>query len=255
MKTPLQLLSDAKNELFTWVDYKNGIPTDMSLEYTDEDETLTLYSGLDVDAIHRLESQLPAPLQNDILELLTNFSGFCLSMDVSFTEYNTWEYSHLLPHVMVLAADGCGNNWVIEVNPSSGQWKHVWYGCHDPCELKYQCETLGEFIDGVLDLSRFEKCQAGYRSVLDRPRSQVEKRFPTAAKLRNSAIDETTRSFVNGLNDNDIVVDLRNPQVGDAFNVWAIASNQTIKRHGQELLFAYRPKQTIWQKLVSTLRR
>ena len=88
MKTPLQLLSDAKNELFTWVDYKNGIPTDMSLEYTDEDETLTLYSGLDVDAIHRLESQLPAPLQNDILELLTNFSGFCLSMDVSFTEYN-----------------------------------------------------------------------------------------------------------------------------------------------------------------------
>ena len=250
MKTPLEILVDAKHERFTWVDYENGIPIDMSLKYPGEDERLSLYPRLDVNELDDLERQLPASLPSDIRELLTNYSGFALSLDVSFTQYNAWEYSYLLPHVMVLAADGCGNDWVIEVNPSSGQWKHVWYGCHDPCELKYQCETLNEFINGVLDLSRLGKCQQGHQSVLESSKTRIKKKLPTAANLRNSTMDNCLRSFVSDLHDNDIVVDLRNPQAGDFLNVWEIPSDQPIKRYNQELLFAYRTKPTFWQRLL-----
>ncbi len=254
MKTPREILQDATGENFTYVDYyKDGTPIDVSAEEPHAKVTLSLYPGLNDVQLAELERQLPAPLSRDIRNLLSSYSGFDIHPDVSFTDYNAWPYSYLLPHVMVLANDGCGNDWVIEVNPTSGQWEHVWYGCHDPCHLTYQCKTLSEFIEGVLDLSRLEKCKMGHLSILEQ--RGVECQARVVSRMRKSTMDDVLARFVSGLDHNDVVVDLRNAKAGDSFNVWEIPPGQPIKRHGHELLFAYRKKPSFWKRLIGSLAR
>jgi len=249
MKTAHEILQDATHENFTYVDYRNGKPFDVSIEEPDAaPPVLTLHPGLNEVQLAELERQLPAPIPIEIRNLLLSCSDFDLYPDVSFTDYNTWPYGHVLAHVMVLANDGCGNHWVIEVDPISGKWEHVWYGCHDPCNLTYQCETLSEFIEGILDFSRFEKCEMGHRSILEQKPAECEAQV--VSRIRESRMDDDVlSSFVSGLNDNYAVVDLRNAKAGDCFNVWGISQDQPIKRHDHELLFAYRKKTTFWQRL------
>ena len=249
MKTPLEILQDAASESFTWVDCHYDTPVGMPLEEPGECKTLLSFGALSASELSVFESGLPAPLPPDIRDLLVNYSGFSLHPDVSFTDYNTWQYSYILPHVIVLANDGCGNDWVIEIDPISGRWEHVWYGCHDPCDLTYQCKTLGEFIEGVLDLSRLDKFRMGHRSVLDCPRTAA-RRPQMVSKIRNPTPDDTLARFVSTLHENDVVIDMRNPQAGDYFNVWEIPPNQPIKRYNQELLFSYRKEPTFWQRLT-----
>ena len=252
MKTPLKTLLDATSERFVWVDYTaDDSPIDMSLEEPDSTYALALDPGMTEQQLVELESRLPAALPSSIGELLLNCSGFGLSMDVSFTSYNQWSFGYLLPHVMVLANDGCGNDWVIEINPETGDWEHVWFRCHDPWVLVYQCGTLCEFIEGVLDLSRFEKCQTGHRSILhpDGTHDPFSRRFPTAKKLRISGSDTVLSSFVSKLPDHATVVDLRNAKMGDGFNIWVVPRDEPLERHEHELLFAYSEKPTFLKRL------
>ena len=258
--TPREVLELARSEKFTWVDYfaYDNTPFDAG-EEEGVDHALELGPGMSPAEIGAFEERLPAKLPSDVRNLLSFASGFTLGADeVAFSQYNDWGYDFLLPHVAVLEGDGLGNSWVIEINPETGVWRHVWFECHDPPVLQYLCETLAEFIDGVLDGSRFEKCKQGHRSIVDRAYDlkiklwRNNKRFPKAISLRDSD-DRALAEFVASLPDTAFVIDLRSPNLGDGFD-WGslIPGPRPVQRAGNGLLFAIEPKKGLLRRLFGT---
>jgi hypothetical protein len=258
MLSPRQILEAARSEQFTSIDYlADGTPVDVGAEEGIETR-LELFPPLSPSELAAFKDRLPGPLPNEAEELLLHASGLRLDAEeVSFTRYNDWGGDFLLRHAVILSNDGTGNNWAIEINPDSGEWKHVWFACHDPPVLMYQCETLSEFLEGVLDLSRFDKCKQGHRSILDNTFALCmniwnnRRRAPRAASLRGST-DPALRVFVEGLSDKAIVADLRNPKMGDGFAWSSIDPSRPVKRTDSELLFAIEPKPSLFARLFGT---
>ncbi len=256
---PREVLERAQSEHFTWVDYyvegDKEVPFDAEKE-EGQDVKLVMLPPLSEDDLRVFEQKLSGPLPGDVLNLLRLASGFDIMTDnVSFTAWGPWGYDFLLPHVIVLNSDGRGNSWVIEVNTETGDWRHVWFVCHDPPVLVYQCETLSEFIDAVLDEYRYEKCVAGHRSILYHIDDLCHKvwrnrrKLPTALKLRESE-DRVLREFAQGLDSRAYVADLRSPAIGDGFD-WSPLNDgpRPVKRLGSELLFGIEPKKGLLSRL------
>jgi len=256
--TARAILERARSEQFTWVDYYAGdTPFDATAEHGDE-EIIELFPPLSEPEIEAFAGSLPAPLPTEIRDLLSLTSGFNIgATEVRFTSYNDWGCSFLLPHVIVLAGDGGGNLWVIEISPETAEWRNVWFACHDPPVLVYQCATLSEFIEGVFDLSRFEKCKQGHRSILYRIDKFCEevwrsrRRLPTAESLRGSN-DPLLRNFANELPDRAMVADLRRAKLGDGFDWSPLNSGpRPVRRASCEMLFGVEPKRGILARLFT----
>jgi hypothetical protein len=254
---PREVLERARSERLTWVDYDaDDEPFDAGAE-DGEEQRLALRPPLTVADVGEFEAQLPSKLPPEVKELLLFASGFDIGAnEVAFNRYNDWGYGFLLPHVAVLDGDGRGNSWVIEINPETGEWKHVWFQCHDPAVVIYQCETLAEFINAVLDLSRFEKCKAGHRSILydiDERCAQVwrkNSRFPTAGSLKRSP-DRLLATFSASLDPLAVVADLRRPSRGDGFDWSALNAGPTpVRRAGNELVFGIQPKKSLFRRIL-----
>ena len=257
--TPKEILEGAQSEKFTWVDYyiEDGeeVPFDANEEWGTT-TTLELLPGLSDDEVREFASSLPGPLPSDIEELLRFSSGFDLGSEmVRFTDFHVWGYDFLLPHVVVLNGDGAGNSWVIEVNRETGDWRHVWFECHDPPALMYQCETLAEYIDAVLDEHRFEKCVAGHRGILhgidDLCYSAYRNHLllPTAGSLKEFD-DPVLREFAAGLSDRARIADFRDPKMGDGFD-WSSLNykGRQLARAGALLLFGIEPQPGLLTRL------
>jgi len=253
--TPRDILEQARSEHFTWVDYyADDTPFDAGAEER-QDQRLDLRPAMSDEEIRALEERLPGKLPVEVRDLLCFASGFSLGAhEVSFHRYNMWGYDFLLPHVAVLDDDGAGNSWVIEINPEGADWRHVWFVCHDPPVLVYQCEILAEFIDGVLDLSRFEKCKHGHRSILYHIDDlciklwRGNKRFPKASSFRRTD-DSTLAAFVATLDDAASIIDLRGAKTGDGFDWTALSAGGRLRRAGSELLFSIEPKKGFFRRL------
>ncbi len=257
--SPKEMLSRARKEHFTWVDYTvdggKEIPFDMG-EAEGTETKLELLPGLSASDIEKLEKSLPAPLPEEIRELLQFSAGFSMGgEEVDFTLYGDWGYDFLLPHVVILRGDGCGNSWVVEVDWNTGEWRHVWFECHDPPVLVYECETLSEFIEGVLDLHRFEKCAAGHRSILcdtfDRCMAVWKDRrgLPKAKELADTS-DPVLQKFLASIDENSRVADLRELRRGGGFD-WSPlnAGRRKVKREDTLPLFGIEPPRGFFGRL------
>jgi len=236
---PREVLEHAKSEKFSYIDYDID-----GNAYLEDEENLEVHPGLTPAEIDALDSRLTGPLPQDVRDLLFFSSGFTIGgYEVVFTEMNGWGYDFLLPNVAVLAGDGTGNSWVIEIHPESGDWRHVWFENHDPPVLMYQCETLTEFIEAVLDESRFDKAEQGHRGMLHNVHEKSydlwckNGRFPEARSIVDSS-DTELAQFAATLNPTDLVADLRNPKLGDGFD-WSLLNDgpTPVKRKDHELIF------------------
>src|ERR1043165_5700900 len=50
-----------------------------------------------------------------------------------------------------MLGDGCGNYWIVDVNPQTGAWGTVFFGCHDPSVIVVQAPDLQTFFTQLLD--------------------------------------------------------------------------------------------------------
>ena len=132
----------------------------------------------------------------------------------------------------------------------------MWFQCHDPAVLVYQCETLAQFVDAVLDLSRFDKCSAGHRSILydvdDRCARLWRRncRFPLAGSLRHSG-DPLLAHFCASLDPGTVVADLRHPSRGDGFDWSPLNAGPTVvRRPGNELVFGIPHKKGLLARVL-----
>lgn len=201
---------------------------------------LELQPGLSAAEASAFESRLPGPLPEDVRELLLLTRGFDISgLAVDFEGQMMFEYEPAFPCGLPVCHDGYGNFWVVDVNPETGGWDHVFFACHDPPVLVYQAGTLSAFLDGLLDCFRPDR-ESAVDYVHDLAAMRVwdqRKSLKKAGELRPEA-DPVMSSFTQSLQDDALVADLRQREVGNGFAWGAYGLETVVTRFGNELLFA-----------------
>ncbi|MBP6022174.1 SMI1/KNR4 family protein [Ferruginibacter sp.] len=123
-------------------------------QYISEDGNsykIELLEGLNDTDIENFKSQLPKKyLPTEIEELLKFSKGFNFEglEEVRFDAYNSFGFDEIFPHSIQLAGDGAGNFWILDID-SNGNWKSIYYVCHDPAVIVKHSENLSEFIEDV----------------------------------------------------------------------------------------------------------
>jgi cell wall assembly regulator SMI1 len=209
-----------------------------------EEFRIELFPGLTEAEIAAFAEDLPAELPDDVRELLQFAGGFAFSPveEVRFTGSGGFGMEEAFPHSVDLCGDGCGNFWIVDVNPESGAWAPIFYACHDPPVFVYQSPTLAEFLTQVLDLGR-PGAERAIDHVHEERTMAIWARDPEMALATDAraSADPDLRTFAESVPDNARICDLRSGRPGDGF-AWGRDFGKTeIRRHGAHLLFALVP--------------
>ena len=113
-------------------------------------QSVTLLPGLSEREIAQFQEQLPGPLPEEIRQLLLYSAGFDSKPQsirqragsVHFTGHEGFELAEVFARSVPLLPDGCGNFWVVDINPQNGAWGSVFYACHDPAVIVVQARDL-----------------------------------------------------------------------------------------------------------------
>src|SRR6267378_3758005 len=118
-------------------------------------QRVTLLPGLSEEEIAQFQKGKPGRLPDHIRALLSYSAGFLLPSvgNVHFTGTGGFEFSNAFPGSLALLADGSGNFWVVDINPSNGEWGTIFFVSHDPPVLVVQAPELGEFLLQILEPS------------------------------------------------------------------------------------------------------
>ena len=97
-------------------------------------ETLEFSPGLCAEEIEELERSLPCALPQEVRELLAFSRGFENGpIDICFSGLvDSFGMEEVFPSPLVIAHDGFGSYWVIDLLPGSATWGPIFYVCHDP---------------------------------------------------------------------------------------------------------------------------
>jgi hypothetical protein len=199
--------------------------------------------------IAALEARLPCPLPADVRELLAYCGGFSGGgMDfVDFTGQDCdCEYEGF-PHGLPIAADGCGNFWIVDLWSNSKSWGPIYFACHDPAVILYQSPSLEHFLTEL-----FRKGTPPYESQIDDVHEdRLFQVWSTNPGVRSQeeclrSPDQELRTFAEQLGPTFQIIDLRNAPVGFGFSWGRYGPDTVIRRHGALPIFAYerreRPK-------------
>ncbi len=208
------------------------------------EEVLELQPPATEAELRALEATLPCPIPDDIRAALRVSKGLVNGPLESFSllDLEGFGLDEMLPYAYSIAHDGFGNYWVLDLLPSTVDWGPVFYACHDPPVLAYQAATIETFLRDVVAM-----WQPGSRSAVDVVHEEVVHRIwrenpdlATCLGLRESA-DAALRAFADSLPPTALVADLRQPRLGQGFSWGRFGPKTTIRRAGEERIWALMP--------------
>lgn len=131
---------------------------------------IELLEGMSQFEIEELKGNLPNQhLPTEIKELLKFCRGFEFYglEEVRFDSLGHFGIEEVFPNSIQLADDGFGNFWILDID-SKGNWKEVYYVCHDPAVIVKHSNDLTQFIEHVEEFGRL-----GEESNLDTIHEQI----------------------------------------------------------------------------------
>lgn len=191
-------------------------------------------SDAEIDALEA-EWGMPVPAAaRDVLRVTQQVGPLPMLDWVNFT--GTWDRDvlvELFPYTLPIAADGYGNYWSVDVLPGSDVFGPIFYVCHDPSTVVYQCADVAAFIEGLIALTE-PPHQGPLHIVHEQVGTGAEAGMEPEAALASD--DEVLRAFAESLPPEAAwVADLRGARTGD----WFETHDPTeIVRHPSERLFA-----------------
>jgi hypothetical protein len=242
VKSPLELIREADG-----------------MRMVDEDgneDRLVLLPGLDDAELNALRAALPCPLPPHIEALVRHCRGL-ENGPLESVEFaglpSGFGMEEIFPHAVPIGHDGYGNYWIVDLVSTSTEWGPIFYACHDPPVIAWQCDTLSEFL---VELLRF--ANPPHRSALDVVHEEVTARVwrenagaERVAVCRGSP-DPAIRAFAESLDDTFMMVDLRRPTPGDGFS-WGRYGPRTVnRRFGEERLFAYQRRTSLVRRILGS---
>ncbi len=204
---------------------------------------LTLHAGLGERERAELEARLGGPLPADVRELVDHCRGLDaagLERELTFDRPD-FGLETLFPRSVALTADGCGNFWIVDVDPGTGRWGKVFFACHDPPALALQAMDLAAFLEQALDAGRPGRPQT-LQQVSGDGVFELWRRDPFLVD-RGAAMtsgDPILSRFASELPEGYRVADLRTAGVGAGFAL--LGHPELIRRCGRELVFGVPPR-------------
>ena len=212
----------------------------------DEDgnqRTIRLLEPLSAAELAQLEALIPCQLPpdaRDLLALARSFEGGPLeSMDFSGLMEPMFE--ELFACGLPIAHDGFGNYWIVDLTADSSSWGPIFYVCHDPPVIAYQCPDIATFIADVLVM-----CGPPYKGpindVHERHSMRIWRENPGAVTRADAltSSDPVVRGFAAQLTSGHFVIDMRNARIGDGFSWGRFGPKTSVQRAGAARLFAVR---------------
>jgi len=210
-----------------------------------ERSSFKLLPPMNEDEIKELTSRIPCPIPTEIVELLRFARGFAGTWleEVKFATLPDFGLEEIFPCAIELAHDGCGNFWVLDLTKHSSQWGPIFYACHDAPVIVYQTDSLLHFV-----MEAVREGKAPWKSEI----GEVHGRLSGLIWCENPGVlsfthcvrsaDKDLSEFAQTLDDTWLIIDLRNPVLGDGFS-WGRYGRQTqLKRFGEKRIFAYQRK-------------
>lgn len=197
------------------------------------------------EEIELFASELSRPLPDDIRELLRFSRGFEGGpVDrIDFLGENT-HGGQMLLYPLEIYPDGLGNAWMLDIDPAGMAWGPVYYWCHDPPVLIYQCADLTEFL-----LAIGQRAESPEDNPIDDVASgaawNVWRNNPGLIPQAEAVVssDEALRSFAERLGPGWWIFDFRNPKRGEGFS-WGRREIEETASHDELSIFAYRLSET-----------
>jgi hypothetical protein len=216
--------------------------------------TLELLPGLSHTELQDFVGRVPCHTQPEIMELLGACRGFYGTVDkVEFTGRDLmFEFGAAFPYGLPIAADGCGNFWVVDLHPDTAGWGPVYFACHDAPVILYQADSLEQFLDEL-----FRMFEPPHRSLID---DVHEDRLARVWQTNPGVLahEQCLRSeypilsiFARELDDESFqIIDLRLAKPGDGFSWGRYGPNTRIRRFGTHPVFAYKKPKSFISRLL-----
>lgn len=214
-----------------------------------------------LDEVRREFCPTGIELPKDFLHMATLCGGLGCEYEFSLKGHTYGQFvSDAMPNAIAIALDGFGNSWNIDLKPTQKELSSIYYVCHDPPVICFQCLGLAQFVNELCNCyvrpfeSKIRDVEDGlsmgiYRENLDLlPRS-----------VASTSTDPELADFAISLPDDYVVYDFRNPTTGSGFT-WAHSREQIgmVIRHPQLMLFGIpaqtptKPKRSIIKRLLGT---
>jgi hypothetical protein len=201
------------------------------------------------------EAGLPCPLPEEIRELLKFARGFEGLFDgIDFADAVGFGLEDIFPDARALAADGCGNYWVVDLTRESKSFGPIFYACHDAPVIVYQTDSLLHFIQEAV---RFGS--KPWKSEID----DVHEAFATRIWRENPCVlsfaqclatgDTELKAFAESLDESWEFVDLRNPKLGDGYSWGRYGARTLNRRYRDKRIFACQQK-SLGRRFLDALR-
>jgi len=203
-------------------------------------EQLQLKPGLSQFQMEEFESRLAVPLSKESRELLAFTSGFFFRPfgEVNFLGVGMPGLEEIVPVGLAIAADGTGNDWVIDISRETGAWGPIVYLAHDPPVVVIQAPNLVIFLEQIFDLGHskrnnqleFVSSAAAHRIWSDDP-------YLLSRESCQRESDPVLENFCRDLPETFHVADLRALEIGSGFSWGRSGPDTRIERCGSEFLF------------------
>jgi hypothetical protein len=136
--------------------------------------------------------------------------------------------------------DGFGNSWLVDLNGASKEWGPIFFVCHDPPVVQFQCATFEQFLTEL-----FKQFQPPYESETTRVRDEgmvIWKSNPHVMDFDEAVArrDDLVPRFARELGKEWQFIDLRNVPSGSGFSWGRYGPETEVRRFGDEPIFAYR---------------
>lgn len=209
--------------------------------------------GLSGGELVRLEARLGVRLPQGMRALIGEVGGYkpCVGSDfgdpVSFCdgpdEMWTW-FPQLFPAYLILMPSGCGDYWILDIDPETGACGHVVLASHDAPSIRVHFRSLEEFVVKTLDPD-FDLRQYDDLTERDCPD------YGTPVPQARLAQDPEIRAFAATLADHYHIFDLRGHDLPCGFAWCDHDPDSDNVRWKRELLFASerRPRVRFWERV------
>ena len=203
---------------------------------------LELSPALGSDRIEALQKRVGLPLPKELREVLSFCSGIDGCLDgIDFTGKSmSFEQEEVFPNGLPIAADGCGNFWVLDITPQTTLAAPVFFACHDAPVILYQSADIASFLAEAFRMMT-PPHESLVKGVLEDRLFSVWRQNPgiMAQATAATSADGELRSFASGLPEQFQIVDLRSVSPGMGFSWGRYGPRTEVRRHGYERIFGY----------------
>lgn len=207
-----------------------------------DDFQIELLEGLTDAEIKEFKNALPKNNLPEEIEELLRFArgfGFLFLEEARFDRFDDLGVEELFPFSVTLVGDGAGNFWVQDIS-SEGEWKEIYYVCHDPPVIVKHSNNLAEFIMHIDEYGRLDRASHFYE-IYDKVVGDIWIEEQSIMDKNNRKYN-FPKAFLAQLPEVFMIADLVNEPIGTGFNWAKYGVNNKIIRFDDEPIWIMEKK-------------